>query len=78
MNETIDLSVTPHCKVCGGAGIDIPDNPTDDSIITCPSCRAMLGTYGEFKAHLERDAVGAVEGMIEKAFEGLSHITLKK
>ena len=78
MDEIINLSVTPQCKICGGTGIIIPDNPTDDSVITCPNCGATIGTHGEFKAHVELAAVGVVEDMVKDLFKGLPSVDGKK
>ena len=76
MDETINLSATPHCTICGGIGINIPDNPSDDSIITCIHCGADLGTYGEFKANLGETASNALGDEFAKGFEGLSNLQL--
>jgi hypothetical protein len=46
-DDSVNITVTPTCPKCGHHGIIIPDNPTDESIITSEACAANLGTHAQ-------------------------------
>lgn len=53
------------CQKCGGHQINIPDNATDESPVTCASCGVTHCTFGEL-----RDAtLGIAQEEIKKQFQ---------
>lgn len=44
-----DITITLHCKACGGTQISLPAEPTDDSVATCASCGIAFGRWGNIK-----------------------------
>lgn len=41
------MNATICCSKCGNDGISMPGNSTDECIVTCPSCGAELGLWGD-------------------------------
>lgn len=37
------------CKACGTIQMEIPDEPSEQTRITCSNCGAYLGTWGELQ-----------------------------
>jgi predicted nucleic acid-binding Zn ribbon protein len=69
---TVPVSFT--CKKCGGNTLELPDNPSDDSIAICKSCQTQLGRWGEIKAaaahKVGEAAVDSMRESLKKAFSG--------
>ncbi len=42
--------ITPKCGECGSVEFTVPDDPADESVITCNGCGKSLRTIAEFKA----------------------------
>ncbi len=38
------------CPTCGNNAISVPQNSTDESVVTCPLCRTELGLWGDLIA----------------------------
>lgn len=38
-----------RCDKCGGNRITVPDHSTDESFVTCTSCGADLGRWGNLR-----------------------------
>ena len=62
--NTTNVSVTFKCKKCGGNVLDVPDHPTDDSIVICKSCGVEVGRWGDIKT-------GATNAVKEKVTESI-------
>jgi ribosomal protein S27E len=79
--EFLNLKITPSCGKCGHNGIVIPDDPTDDSVITCESCGAEIGTHGQFQAHVQQLAADTVRdemsNILKDTFKGSTNFKLK-
>ena len=45
-----ELEFKFECLECGGTVIELPDNPTDDSIAKCEACGTAFGTWGDVQA----------------------------
>ena len=53
------LNVAPgkvKCPRCGSVGIEVEDNPTDESVVSCPTCKSELTTWGELRAAARKKA----------------------
>ena len=48
MSDT--LSIKGECNKCGGTAFSVPDNASDDALITCDGCGQTLITWGHYKA----------------------------
>lgn len=48
------LTIEGECNKCGGTVFTVPDNATNDTMISCDGCGQPLITWGHYKA-------GAVE-----------------
>jgi hypothetical protein len=42
------------CDECGSAAFTLPGRLDDDSPVTCAECGAVLGTWAERRAEIER------------------------
>ena len=81
-DDKTNVSVSLNCEKCGSPGIIIPDNPSDDSVITCPNCKAEIGTIGQLNARIKEGAFKAVEDAfgdtLTKAFGNNPNFTIKR
>jgi hypothetical protein len=75
--STDQINITFECLDCGGSILELPDNPTDDSIAVCKSCRRSHGRYGDIKAKAMELAITEVNRIakphieaIKRAFKG--------
>ena len=46
----IPMNTTLRCPKCENGAISVPENSPDESVVTCPSCGAELGPWGELIA----------------------------
>ena len=60
-----ELEATFKCLNCGGAIIQFPDNPTDDSRVICKSCGSDLGTWGNLKAQIHSATLDVFKEALE-------------
>ena len=49
MSDEILVTVNFECVRCGGKRLELPDDPTDDSIVKCASCGNEFGRWGDIK-----------------------------
>ena len=75
------LSFSPRCKKCGSHDLSFPDKPTDDSLVTCSTCRDSE-RWGDVKATTEAAATEKVKESFfvsfKEAFDGEEGITFKE
>jgi len=45
------------CKACGSTAVAYPEHLSDDGLIKCRRCAAVLCTVGEFRSYVEGGAV---------------------
>lgn len=57
-----EIRITFTCKKCGGNTLSLPDEPTDNSIVSCSSCGVEVGRWGDIQAA----ALGAAKDKVEK------------
>jgi hypothetical protein len=62
------MNTTLCCPKCGNNTISIPENSKDESVVTCPSCGAELGLWG--------DLITAALDTARENFEKTSNQTL--
>lgn len=43
--EKIDF----ECKRCGATELDVPDNPSADTLIACKGCGVVVDAWGDLK-----------------------------
>jgi DNA-directed RNA polymerase subunit RPC12/RpoP len=58
------FDVTLKCSQCGNDVSPVIENPTDESIIVCPSCSQEIGSWADIKATVHAS-------LLEKYKEGL-------
>ena len=63
------LVVTFECKECGGTVLQLPDDPTDDSIAKCKSCGIEFARWGDIKAKAIADAKKVISNMVKDAIK---------
>ena len=73
MSFEANVPITFECQKCGGKKLELPDDPTDDSIAKCTSCGAEFGRWGDIR-EAAANAVGeaAVKSMrksLKEAFK---------
>lgn len=84
MDETSGepIAFTPHCKKCGSNELTIPDDATDESPVTCSSCGAVCGAWGDLRAAaVEAAGQHATESFVDaigRDFDGSEGVTFKK
>ena len=61
------LEIRLHCPKCGGNDLEIPDDATDDSLVTCASCGAVLGRWGDAQRQAMEAAYGKASEEIGNA-----------
>jgi len=44
------MNTALRCLKCGSNTISMPENSTDESLVTCPSCGTELGLWGDLIA----------------------------
>jgi len=57
---TVDIPITLGCYECGSGDILIPSK-RKDAIVTCNSCHAKLGEWGDIKASALRELAKIVK-----------------
>ncbi len=76
-----ELEIKFECLKCGGTVIELPDNPTDDSIATCKSCGTVFGTWRDIQAKAREVAIARVSddfrAGLKKAFRGSKNIKIR-
>lgn len=69
------------CGKCGSKELTIPDEPTDDSPVTCSGCGAEVARWGDVKAAVqeaaEKKAAEALKDALRKKFDGTDGVTFK-
>ena len=38
------------CRHCGGSSLQVPDDADEDSVVSCASCGAKIGTWGSLSS----------------------------
>jgi len=68
------------CQKCGGNELTIPDEPTDDSPVTCATC-GDIARWGDVKTAMleasQKEATKAFQDGIADAVKGLDNIEFK-
>lgn len=67
---TDQVNVTFECKNCGGTVLELPDDPTDDSIVVCKACRTEFGTWGDVQAKARETVVEKIRSDFREALKG--------
>ena len=66
------------CKKCGRNKFTIPENPTDDSPVTCADCGSELARWGDVQTAMDKAASEegpeAVKDVLRKALGGIDGI----
>ena len=75
--NTDHLNVTFECKQCGGTILELPDDPTDESIVKCKSCGIEFGRWGDIKAKARDLGADHLRGMVRDTFKGLKGWKMK-
>jgi hypothetical protein len=79
--DSQNLPVTIKCRKCGGDMLVLPDNPTDDSIVTCQSCGIEVGRWGDIKAAalntVQEKITEDIKGKFRESFKDFKSITFK-
>ena len=67
------IEMTLSCSECGSNDIIGPDEMTDESIVTCNTCGAEVGTWGEIQKACfiagKKKAEQYIQGTIGERFE---------
>ena len=75
------VEMTPRCGKCGSDNLTVPDE-TEESVVTCESCGAENGTWGDLRSAAENHAGQKLEehfqSTFEEAFEGIDGVEFKK
>jgi hypothetical protein len=45
-----------RCPKCGSNKFIVPDNSTDDSLVTCADCGDMIGRWGDIRLGILEEA----------------------
>ncbi len=72
-----EISVTFHCKKCGGTVLTLTNGDADDSIAKCKACGEDFGPWREVQAEAERLAQASLDKSICDAFKGLKGWKIK-
>jgi uncharacterized Zn finger protein len=56
-----EIRMTFSCKQCGSNALTVANKCDDTSLVTCNSCGAVAGTWGELKAAAADKAKEAVK-----------------
>jgi len=79
--DSQNVSVTMKCLKCGSDKLVLPDNPTDDSIVTCKSCGVEVGRWGDIKTGakntVKEKVTESIKDIFRDAFKGSKGITFK-
>ncbi|MEP0323508.1 ECs_2282 family putative zinc-binding protein [Bauldia litoralis] len=62
------ITVTFECLDCGGTVLELPDNPTDDSVAVCKTCGRSHGRYGDIKAKGREMALNEARRITDEHF----------
>jgi len=63
----MDIPITLSCQKCGSYDISIPSG-SKNSIVTCNSCHATLGKWGDIKAAALRELKKVVKQCLKDEF----------
>jgi hypothetical protein len=73
--------IIARCEKCGGNELSIPDEPSDDSPVTCPNC-GVVGRWGDLQAAINEAAgqklTEAFADELGQEFDGSDGISFKK
>jgi len=72
-----EISISFHCKECGGTILELPDDYTDDSIAKCKACGQEFGTWGEVQAKAMEAAADEMRRKLASSFKGLKGWKIK-
>ena len=65
----MDIPITVGCQKCGSCDISIPSE-SKNSIVTCNSCQAILGKWGDIKAAALSELKRVVKKSLKDEFGG--------
>ena len=76
-----NLQFSLSCQKCGSNELTIPDEATDDSMVTCSACGSELARWGDVRTTLLEAATQVVKESVSdsfgKEFDGLDGVTFK-
>ncbi|QNQ62425.1 hypothetical protein IB024_01300 [Brucella sp. 6810] len=76
-DETDKITFNFKCPKCEGTVIALPDDPTDESIVTCKSCGVSFGPWGDIKARAMQMAKDNIRSEFKKSFKGMKNWKFK-
>lgn len=72
------ISVTFTCKKCGGNDLQVlPDDQSDDSLVSCKQCGFEFGRWGDVKYKASEFAANHLTDMARNALKGSKWIKIK-
>lgn len=74
-NSTINIKLT--CKHCGSNDLEIPDDATDESMVTCKGCNTEVGKWGDVQQAAKDAARDEIDGELKKMFKDPIKINIK-
>ena len=67
-NFEFNIRASLSCGKCGSKEITIPDNPVDESPVTCSACGEKLTTWGEAQTAIREAAKKEGTEAVKDAF----------
>ncbi|MGY6628332.1 MAG: ECs_2282 family putative zinc-binding protein [Oceanicaulis sp.] len=64
------VEVTFKCQTCGGSVLELPENPTDDSIAKCKTCGIEFGTWGAIQAKAREAVLADMTDRLKGSLKG--------
>jgi hypothetical protein len=61
-----EFKITITCTKCGSNDVEVPDDATDESMVTCKGCQTEVGTWGELKQAVINRAKDEVVSEVNK------------
>lgn len=58
-------TINAKCSKCESTKFVIPDNPQPDSMITCASCEAEVGTYSAIQEAMKDEGRSILESKLK-------------
>lgn len=74
INSSVQVKI--NCNLCGSNDLEIPDDATDESMVTCKGCNKEICKWGELKESAmnaaKDEATNILRNAMKEAFEGNS------
>jgi uncharacterized Zn finger protein len=69
-----EFKITITCTNCGSNDVEVPDDATDESMVTCKNCQKEVGSWGELRQavinRVKDEAVSEVKEQLGKKLKG--------